>query len=139
MALAEYGLVPHFVGEGADTIKIGRTFAAEILASETVLFPCSQQSRRTIQRQLAPSQVKDLITYNTVEVTDTDVPDVDVLVFTSPSNAASYLDRQPIESHQSIVVMGRTTASFLSEQGYSNTIVPWSSSELALADSILSL
>jgi hydroxymethylbilane synthase len=139
LALQEFGITPQFVGEGADTVKIGRDFAALISDAEKVLFPGSNKSRKTVQKQLKPNQVIDVVVYNTSEFSYNSIPSADILVFTSPSNASSYLDQTLINDGEQIVVMGTTTGNFLAESGITGYSLPWASTELALADSVLSL
>lgn len=138
-ALRQNGVHPTFVGSGIDTEEIAVDFAKQLKSDEKVLFPCSKKSRRSVQQKLAAEQVIDLITYDTLDATVDSIPTADVVVFTSPSNAASYLQQTSLQENQTVIAMGKTTGRYLEEQGVSNYVLPWDTSELALADAITSL
>ncbi len=108
-ALREYGKRADFIGTSTDTKLVGKQFAARV-GSGKVVFPIARDSMRTIQWQFAKQdRLIDLPIYATLKVPHTVAESTDVLVFTSPSNVESYLEKNQILPHQKIVAMGDST------------------------------
>jgi len=138
-ALRKYGVVPEFTGNSINTVEIGRAFA-EVAKNEKVLFPQSKNSLKTVQQQFASDEnLFDLITYETIESGEGQIPDTGVIVFTSPSNVRSYLNKKSISSEQKVIAIGNTTGKELEKHSISDYHLPWTSSEIALVDAVLSL
>jgi uroporphyrinogen-III synthase len=47
----------------------------------------------------------------------------DILIFSSPSNAAAYLEKNPIHPHQKVACFGRTTELFLQSRNIAADIL----------------
>jgi hydroxymethylbilane synthase len=138
MALREYDQQSDFTGNLISTADIGKRFASEV-GDSTVLFPQSTASYRTIQKQFeSQANLHDLIVYDTVENETSEVPETDVVVLTSPSNAILYLRNRKITADQKVIVMGPSTAKVLEDAGITRYQMPWSSSMIALADLVMS-
>ena len=82
-----------------------------------VLFPQSNYSHRSMQNRLIEYQIIDLIVYQTVFKPVQLQNEPSILVFTSPTNAASFLQLNSIQPHQKVIAWGKTTEGFLAQQG----------------------
>lgn len=120
-----------FQGTG-DTHQVGKTFKS-LIGNQTVLFPISDRSIRTVQKELNKEQVTDLIVYHSDSTNKIHIPHVDILIFTSPSNVEAYFHENEISSSQKVIAIGNTTKEALLEKGI-NALISWQSSELALSD-----
>ena len=129
---------PHFVGNGnAETTAEAFLKMAN---GQKVLFPRAMDSRRSIQQILEGKAVLvDLIVYDNVPRKTIELPEFDILVFTSPLNAKAYFSQKKIKEHQPVIAIGKTTATSLKKLGVKNIIVPDFPSEEALAQTILAL
>lgn len=108
-AIRELGLRADFIGQSTDTKLVGKQFAARAGLGK-VLFPIARDSMRTIQWQFAKQQnVIDMPIYATLKVAHEVAENTDILVFTSPSNAESYLEKNKVHPHQKIIAMGEAT------------------------------
>ncbi len=108
-AIRELGLRADFIGQSTDTKLVGKQFSARVGLGK-VVFPVARDSMRTIQWQFPKQQnVIDLPIYATLKVPHEVADTTDILVFTSPSNAESYLEKNKIFSHQQIIAMGEAT------------------------------
>lgn len=107
--LREYGRRADFIGTSTDTKLVGKQFAARVGPGK-VVFPIARDSMRTIQWQFAkPQNVIDLPIYATLKVPHEVSTKTDILVFTSPSNAESYLEKNSVQPHQKVIAMGEST------------------------------
>ncbi len=112
-AIRELGLRADFIGQSTDTKLVGKQFAARVGLGK-VVFPIPRDSMRTIQWQFAKQQnVIDLPIYATLKVPHEVAETTDILVFTSPSNAESYLEKNKILPHHKIIAMGDATQAAL--------------------------
>lgn len=136
--LVKYHSEINFVGKDVNIEKIGKDFAL-LVGVGTCLFPISDISRQTIQKYLPPSQVVELIVYHTFPALHSAIPDVDVVVFTSPSNVQNYHNSKGINFPLICVAMGPSTASELRVLGYQNIIQPIITGELGLLDCLSAL
>lgn len=116
-ALREFGKRADFIGTSTDTKLVGKQFAARVGPGK-VVFPIARDSMRTIQWQFAKQQnVIDLPIYATLKVPYEVSPKIDILVFTSPSNAESFLEKNSIHPHQKVIAMGESTEKSLLTKG----------------------
>lgn len=137
-ALKKRGIVSDFTGESNDTTQIGKEFAI-VASGKKILFPLSTSSYRTIQKQFKDQKnLTDLVVYDTLANDTVEIPDCDVLVFTSPTNALLYLRRLNILPDQRVIAIGKSTAEILKMEGVKPVEIPWATSELALADQVTS-
>ena len=108
-AIRELGLRADFIGQSTDTKLVGKQFSARVGLGK-VVFPVARESMRTIQWQFPKQQnVIDLPIYAALKVPHIVPETTDILVFTSPSNAESYLEKNKIHPHQKIIAMGEAT------------------------------
>lgn len=127
--LEELGHTVHFVGATpTHPERVAKDFK-HWLDGRTVLFPQSDRSNQTMQKELDPSQCVNRVVYKTIGLQHTFSPQPDVLIFSSPSNAQAYLASNQLNDKQHIIVYGTTTATFLHENGYVCSILPGISEE----------
>lgn len=140
----EYALKKHnknaaFVGHINDTKVVGKKFA-KTAGQETVLFPQAKGGIRTIQQQFEDaSKLTDLVVYETTTRENIQVPEADVLVFTSPSNVESFFKQTKIKNTQKVVAIGTSTQRKLKEFGIENSILPASFDETGLAEAVFGI
>ena len=121
-----------FKGVG-NTQHVAKTFK-KIIGNQTVLFPISNKSLRTVQKELLASQVYEIEVYRTELNESITIPNTDIIIFTSPSNVEAYFRRNNIHPTQQVIAIGHTTANALQKKGINQISIPWQSSELALVD-----
>lgn len=83
------------------------------LGKRTVLFPVSEISNRSVQKALEKEQYQEVVIYKTVSQSKAFEPIPDILIFSSPSNAAAYLEKNQVHPHQHVACFGRTTELYL--------------------------
>lgn len=130
--LKEFGLCADFVGSGqpAPTALAFKNW----LGKKSVCFFRAEQSKRSIQ-QLLKGEIlaKERIVYSNQAKTQFADSQANILVFTSPLNAETYLKAYPKRENQKILVIGQTTAKKLIEMGYSDFHLATAPKEEALA------
>lgn len=137
-ALKKHGHKAVFVGKGGDMELVGQHFS-KLCAGESVLFPQPKKSNRTIQKQLGgDTKIHDLYVYDTERVKEARVPETDVAVLTSPTNAEVYLNSVGSRANY-LIAIGTSTAGRLSELGVSDFIISNSPEEVGLAEAVFSL
>ncbi len=137
-ALQTFGLRPDFIGTGK-----GETTAAafeSIAKGAKVLFPRALHSQKTIPRFLSPQvQTYELVVYNNAPKTDFSIPEMDLLVFTSPMNVQAYFGKYSLKMHQSVFAIGATTAQSLKQIGIDKVQVAQQPSDKSLLALIRSM
>jgi hydroxymethylbilane synthase len=134
--LKKYNRNAAFVGSVNDTKVVGKKFAKTV-GAETVLFPQAKGGLRTIQQQFEDAgKLTDLTVYETVKKINVQLPEVEVVVFTSPSNVASFFEKGKINNKQRVIAMGKSTEKKLQEFGVQNCILPESFDEIGLAQAV---
>lgn len=139
--IRELGLKADFIGQSTDTKLVGKQFSARVGLGK-VVFPVARESMRTIQWQFPKQQnVIDLPIYAALKVPHVVAETTDVLVFTSPSNAESYLEKNSIHPHQKIIAMGEATEKSLlkAKVKASQISTPFSFDDLGLFRAILNV
>lgn len=111
-ALLKFNVAPDFIGnENSDPAAIGAAFKKNLLPNDKVLFPISQRSKKTVIKELEPSNVIELISYDTNLITNLDLNDsYGLVLFTSPSNFEGYLANSSNNDPEIWVAFGNTTA-----------------------------
>ena len=128
-----------FVGSVNDTKVVGKKFAKTV-GSETVLFPQAKGGLRTIQQQFEDaSKLTDLVVYETAKKENAKLPDVEVVVFTSPSNVDSFFEKGKISASQKVIAIGKSTEKKLAEHGVQNCLLPSSFDEVGLAEVVFGI
>lgn len=139
LALKKHKRNASFVGSKPDTKVVGLKFAKTV-GSETVLFPQAKGGLRTIQQQFTDAgKLTDLVVYETVKKENVQLPDAEVLVFTSPSNVASFFEKAKINDNQKVIAIGKSTLKKLMSLGVSDVKMPASFDEVGLAEAVFSL
>jgi uroporphyrinogen-III synthase len=93
------------------------------LGTRKVLFPISNISNRSMQRVLAEEQYQEIVVYNTVSKSVELESKPDILIFSSPSNAAAFLEKNIIHPHQKVACFGTTTQRFLAARKIEATVL----------------
>lgn len=138
-ALIKRGIDSHYTGNGLDTAEIGKDFA-RVAGNAKILFPQSTASYRTVQKQFHEQEnIIDMVVYDTIENENAVIPDTDVVVLTSPSNAILYFRKKNVLPDQVFIPIGASTAEVLKRNGITNFVLPWNTNEIALADAVMSL
>lgn len=125
-----------FIGNG-NILETSADFL-KLASGQTVLFPRAEHSRKTIQ-QLLNNKIKDvdLIVYKNTPKKNIQVPDCDLLVFTSPMNVLNYFKQKELFDDQSVYAIGRTTAKTLVSIGIEDFLIAEEPSEAALVKAVL--
>jgi hydroxymethylbilane synthase len=124
----------HFTGSAADTALVAAEFQ-EIVGLETVLFPVSDQSIRTVQQAIPSEQVHDVICYTTAHK-PAQVGHPDIVVFSSPSNVYAFFEANTLLSSQRAVAFGKSTARALEANGVMKVSVAKGATDSAILDAI---
>ncbi len=128
-----------FVGSINDTKVVGKKFVKAV-GEETVLFPQAKGGLRTIQQQFADTtKLFDLVVYETVKKENLVLPEVEIVVFTSPSNVDSYFKKGKISANQKVIAIGKSTEKALTEKGIVKCILPVSFDEVGLAEAVFGM
>ncbi len=136
-ALKEMGYDTDYYGMQSKIEDTARDFGT-LAERQSVLFPQAKNSLRSIQKHLVDYvKIHDLVVYKNEPVQDIEVPFADILVFTSPMNARTYLEYYDIEDGQQIVAIGPTTGNTLEIFGVREYKMPENFSEESLAECIL--
>lgn len=125
---------PAFIGKHIDTRITAEDFKTEV-KNGSVLFPQSEQSRKTIQRVFGKNQVHELICYRTVP-NGREVGAADVVIFTSPSNVEAYFSKNKLFHFQKIIAFGHSTEESLKNHGVQEILIPESLTTESLMDTI---
>ncbi|MEO9532489.1 MAG: uroporphyrinogen-III synthase [Crocinitomicaceae bacterium] len=123
------GIQADFVGDTAKTpLEIGEEFFGSIVASDTVLFPLSQLSKKSIAGTNKVNKVIEKVVYTTT-LDGSEVPNVDLAILTSPSNIDGYLLKN-IVGETKFIVLGETSRNYFQSLVLTEEIyVPKSASE----------
>lgn len=127
-----------FAGSG-EPISAAAAFRP-LAAGQRVLFPEARQSRQSVAALLdATSTAIHLPVYDNIPVAGLPPLDQRVLVFTSPMNAAAYLNQHPLKAGQRVVAIGAPTAEQLRDRGVERVCIAGEPTEAALAEAVLSI
>jgi uroporphyrinogen-III synthase len=135
-AVEKAGFQSQFVGDSRKTTpQIGYDFFNRIQATDSVLFPISSISKKSISSIEKSDRIHEIVSYETVLIGEKLTVQPDTVVFTSPSNVDGYLLSNAIHRSQEIIAIGQTTADHLNGLGYANIQI----SETPLEESICKL
>lgn len=137
--LRNFGFRADFIGQSTDTKLIGKQFAS-IVGNAKVLFPVAKESLLSIQNQLTKKEnAINLPVYATLKHSIELAPDIDIIVFTSPSNVDAFFEKNKFNPGQKAVAMGDATKSALLKKGVKepNVISTSSFDDLGLFRAIL--
>lgn len=130
------GIKVDFIGKGTPE-KVAQDFKLLPQKSEIVFFPSSNRSIGTVASSLKEENKLIETTYNTV-LLQHDLEGHSYLVFTSPSNVEAYFSANNY-CGEKVVSIGPSTTTALKRSGVDKAHEAYESSELALADTLLSL
>jgi hydroxymethylbilane synthase len=135
-AIRKFGKRAEFIGQSTDTKTIGKQFAARA-GSATVLFPVAKGSMRSVQSQFVKKeQTFDINVYETIEHSDSQLPQSDILIFTSPSNVNAFFKSNTVEPHHKIIAMGGATEAELRKHGVRKCSLPNSFDDLGILQAV---
>lgn len=135
--LRSFGYRADFIGASTDTKLVGKQFAAKV-GSAKVLFPIAKDSLQSIQWQMPKrDNAINLNVYYTIKHSVEVSSDCQVLVFTSPSNAEAYFEKNKLLPHQKVIAMGDATATALARLKIKNCTKPARFDDLGLVQAIL--
>ena len=138
-AIYRFNKKPSFVGANSEMNDVGKEFL-KMVKNQRILFPKSKQSIRTIQKELLDENiVLDLNVYETLFLNDFEERNENVLAFTSPSNAKSYLNKFEIRENQKVIAIGTSTKDQLIQMGIKEVKVASIPNEIGLAEAVFSL
>lgn len=134
----QYGYPADFVGTGAAEAT-AKAFL-KIAKGQRLCFVQAQNSRQSVAKQLGHQvQAQTLVVYANTPKTALNIPNCDILVFTSPLNAQAYYQQYAPQAQQAVVAIGQTTAKALEQLGISNFNIAPHPHEQTLANTCLSL
>jgi hydroxymethylbilane synthase len=136
--LRKHGAEAVFIGDGPDTPTIAQQYAGRF-GHLRILFPCSVAGLRTVQRALPEGHAIDLPVYAMRPLGGAQVPTGHVAIVTSPEHAAALHALEPLQRWPHVVAMGTSTAQRVRALAGVEAVLPWASTEMALADAVLML
>lgn len=138
--LRQHGFRADFIGTSTDTQLIGKKFATMVKRTEKVLFPQAKGSLRSIQKQFVKGeQVIDVTVYETIKHPADELPEAEILLFTSPSNVDAFFEKHSIKNGQKVIAMGGATGKALEHKGVKRYTLPPSFDDLGLIKAVMSI
>ena len=135
-AISALGWTPSFIGSGHPE-EVGQLFS-KLVNGALVVFVGAKYSRNSIQPIVAKTtRTRFLAVYENVMNPFDFKATFDALVFTSPLNVESFLQKQDIQCSQLVVAIGRTTAQALRDRGVKKVKVAEAHTEEAMANCLL--
>lgn len=99
-----------FCGDSSRSIaEIGEDFKHQLGLDETVFFPISDRSKKSIAKHISSRRKFELVTYHTTLNPIKFSHEFNLLIFTSPSNFLSYSRLNELKPNQIYVAFGKTT------------------------------
>ena len=118
---------------------LGKQFSA-LAGKSRVLFPMAKESLQSVQHQLVNrEQAINLPVYATLKNPTIVSPDTEVVVFTSPSNADAFFEKNKWTGNMKAVAMGDATAAALQRKGVKKISKTSSFDDLGLFRAIMSV
>lgn len=118
--IKKHNLTADFIGQTASNPRLVAKDFKKWLGNRTVLFPQSQRSNRTMQKELSAHQYIDFVIYETELKSSAFEYVPDYLVFTSPSNAEAFLLQNSIPRTRKVISYGTTTSEYLNKFDIAN-------------------
>ena len=125
-----------FIGFGSPK-NIAEKFSKLISKNEVVFFPSSNRSLGTVQKELDKTNKVIKETYQTTLIAK-ELESFDYLIFTSPSNVEAYFLENSYKN-EGVVSIGPSTTKALKNAGVNVVHQSYETTEIALADTLLSL
>ncbi len=137
--LRAHGRRADFIGQSTDIKLVGKQFGSKV-GNAKVLFPIARGSMQSIQWQMVKrDNVINLEVYATLNKAEKIADDVEVVVFTSPSNVESYFEKNAWQPHQQAIAMGEATGKALEKQKIRKYLMPLSFDDMGLVQSVLAI
>ena len=115
--LKEAGYKADFVGKSRELAEIAHNFELQA-KGQSVLFPQAENSLQSIQKHLnGGTQIHNLKVYKNEAKQAFEIPESDLLVFTSPMNVRAYFSKYALQYNQTVVAIGKSTAFALEQAG----------------------
>lgn len=109
--LTNHGIQVNFVGDdGKDVSEISEDFNKAVGENEKALFPISSKSKKTILQNFSKDYL-EVIAYKTESDPIILDLEIDIYVFTSPSNFRSFFEANSVDESKLILAIGNTTKS----------------------------
>lgn len=126
------GIQADFVGDTSKTpTEIGDEFFESLNPTDSVLFPLSQLSKKSIALMNKENRVIEKVVYTT-SIDGSEIPPVNVAILTSPSNIDGYLMNNQVKNTRFIVLGTTSKNHFESLNLGAEVYVPESASEEAV-------
>lgn len=115
--IEQKGYSVDFAGENAGSPKEVAADFKKWLGDRIAVFPQSTVSNKSIESGIRESQRIPVIVYETLQQSVPVAPS-SVYIFTSPSNAASFLEKNTFEKGPLVIAWGEATAQFIVNQSH---------------------
>lgn len=121
--LRECGVVPNFIGSKDSTKAIAEEYSRLLSSQDRILFPVSNISVRTVQRELElKHEVDEVVVYKTTKIIPDNIPDFDAIFITSPSNAEAFANINFEKYNKKVFSFGIKTQEKLQSFGISSIL-----------------
>lgn len=134
-ALELYGVKPNFCPNYSDTDQMLEEWLALAQPTDVVWYPCASKTIGKMENQLKKKvRLFAFPVYTTTAKPKLISGDMDLLIFTSPSNVKSYLQLNEVPSQSAVLAMGKSTSVELKRQGINHDLASGYSSQDLLND-----
>ena len=121
--LESYGLTPNYIGSKDSTQAIAEEYSEWLNEKDSILFPVSNISLRTVQKQLELTHdIDEVVVYETVKIIPDNIPAFEAVFITSPSNAEAFANINIEKSNKLIFSFGIKTQERLQSFGISSIL-----------------
>ncbi len=128
------GIHVDFIGEkSGQPEQVAASFLGWV-GQRKVLIPCSEQSNRSVAKNIPVEQCEEVVVYRTVP-NGSPIPSCDYYVFTSPSNVHAFLMCNPKPTGK-LIAWGETTRLAMESLGLTAEITLEQSTEEELLDKL---
>ena len=120
---------PEFIGSG-DPSQVALQFKKVIPESDKILFITAEDSNHSISKELKNNyEVSSIAAYSNTEKKNIVDPEADIIIFTSPKNADTYLNKFSFFYSTQIIAIGKITAQYLHTRGVEEVVISVKASE----------
>jgi len=128
--LAEYVIEVDLIGDGTPA---GTAAALDLAVSsaDRICYVQAEQSRTSVQSLSTHPHAHEVVVYRNTPITDVPGAKFDILIFTSPMNAETYIRHRPVDN-STVIAIGATTQKTLHELGVSRVLTPESPTEQSI-------
>lgn len=141
-ALKEQGIQVSYVGESNDLIKVANSFASLLEKKCKLLYPHSRESKKTLQDALKSTEKVELVPlelYTTKTKSEMNIPETEIVFFTSPSNVSGWIDNGGKPDQVIGIAMGYTTFRELQKYPFKRVDVSFGFDQISMSASIFSV